>query len=117
MKRTLVGMLSATMIGLLLSSGLALAQGVDFTLIAGNIAGFAQTSRMGQQQFHIFPQLWKATVGGKSVPVRLLHLALVHLDGGQADRLNEKMLILEKRQKELKEFLETAKEPEPLLHR
>ncbi|MEJ6011797.1 recombinase family protein [Novosphingobium aquae] len=38
------------------------------------------------------------------------------LDGGQADRLNEKMLMLEKRQKELKEFLETAKEPEPLLH-
>ncbi|WP_310531409.1 recombinase family protein [Novosphingobium sp.] len=38
------------------------------------------------------------------------------LDGGQADRLNEKMLMLEKRQKELKKFLETAKEPEPLLH-
>lgn len=38
------------------------------------------------------------------------------LDGGQADRLNAKMLMLEKRQKELKEFLETTSEPEPLLH-
>ncbi len=38
------------------------------------------------------------------------------LKGGQADRLNEKMLVLEKRQKTLKEFLDTAETPPPLLH-
>jgi len=38
------------------------------------------------------------------------------LKGGQADRLNEKRLVLEKRQKALKEFLGTAEVPPPLLH-
>jgi site-specific DNA recombinase len=38
------------------------------------------------------------------------------LKGGQADRHNEKMLVLEKRQKTLKEFLATADTPPPLLH-
>jgi site-specific DNA recombinase len=38
------------------------------------------------------------------------------LKGGHADRLNEKMLVLEKRQKTLKEFLATAETPPPLLH-
>ena len=38
------------------------------------------------------------------------------LKGGAADRLNEKMVVLERRQKELKAFLEDAEEPPPLLH-
>jgi site-specific DNA recombinase len=38
------------------------------------------------------------------------------LKGGQADRLNERMLVLEKRQKALKEYLATAEAPPPLLH-
>ncbi|MGV2404885.1 UNVERIFIED_CONTAM: hypothetical protein QOZ76_29195, partial [Pseudomonas aeruginosa] len=38
------------------------------------------------------------------------------LKGGAADRLNEKMVVLERRQKELKAFLREAEEPPPLLH-
>ncbi len=38
------------------------------------------------------------------------------LKGGAAERLNEKMVGLERRQKELKAFLQEADEPPPLLH-
>ncbi len=38
------------------------------------------------------------------------------LKGGAAERLNEKMVGLERRQKELKAFLQEAEEPPPLLH-
>jgi site-specific DNA recombinase len=38
------------------------------------------------------------------------------LKGGPAERLNEKMVALERRQKELKAFLLEAEEPPPLLH-
>jgi site-specific DNA recombinase len=38
------------------------------------------------------------------------------LKGGAADRINEKMVALERRKKELESFLSTATEPPPLLH-
>ena len=38
------------------------------------------------------------------------------LKGGAADRLNDKMVALERRQKEIEFFLESAEEPPPLLH-
>lgn len=38
------------------------------------------------------------------------------LKGGAADRLNEKMVKLERRQKDLKAFMAEADEPPPLLH-
>ncbi|RVI14551.1 recombinase family protein [Sinorhizobium meliloti] len=38
------------------------------------------------------------------------------LKGGAADRINEKMVGLEKRKKELSSMLETTEEPPPLLH-
>ncbi|AHJ62534.1 Site-specific recombinase [Granulibacter bethesdensis] len=38
------------------------------------------------------------------------------LKGGAAERLNEKMVGLERRQKALKAFLQEAEEPPPLLH-
>ena len=38
------------------------------------------------------------------------------LKGGAADRINDKMVALEKRKKELSSMLETTEEPPPLLH-
>ncbi|WP_375788541.1 hypothetical protein ACE10Z_14655 [Bradyrhizobium sp. Pha-3] len=52
----------------------------------------------------------------KKIDRELDTLLNVILKGGAADRLNEKMVMLERRQKELKTFLQEAEEPPPLLH-
>ncbi len=46
----------------------------------------------------------------------LLDLILKGGKGSAADRLHEKMVKLERRQKELKQFLQDAEDPPPLLH-
>ena len=52
----------------------------------------------------------------KTIDRELDTLLNLILKGRAADRLNEKMVTLERRQKELKTFLQEAEEPPPLLH-
>jgi site-specific DNA recombinase len=52
----------------------------------------------------------------KKIDRELDRLVDLILKGGAADRLNEKMVALEHRQKQLKAMLQEAEEPPPLLH-
>ncbi|ASV84823.1 recombinase zinc beta ribbon domain protein [Ochrobactrum quorumnocens] len=52
----------------------------------------------------------------KKIDRELDTLLSLILKGGAADRLNEKMVSLERRKKEVEQFLQEAEEPPPLLH-
>jgi site-specific DNA recombinase len=60
--------------------------------------------------------LESASAGIKRIDRELDTLLDLILKGGAADRINEKMVALESRKKELSSMLETTEAPPPLLH-